>query len=367
MGSGVSAYLGAADRPVFIGGCPRSGTTLLRCMLNSHPDVAIPRETRFLPFVWDHREKWRDLDDPAQRRALARLIVTSKWTRARRLDTPRPAALRRLAAAPPSLGSVLGTCFVLYAEATGKHRWGDKRPMYARYLEAIFTLFPDAQFINVIRDPRASLASMRTLGWFNSDIVPGLDVYQRSVRAVAPWRGHLHRDQLLDVRYEDLVTDPSLELARVAAFLDLSTDSVPTMLTYHEHVDETAALHPRLKDPVSTDSVRAWEKVLDPDEVALIEQVAAPWMENFGYDPVASGRPPAGLRRAHLYRHCRESLQRRTLEVGELKRLLVCRRPLAARLTSGQQLTAVPVAAPPFHQRHVGKPRLSVGANRGAA
>jgi hypothetical protein len=47
---------------------------------------------------------------------------------------------------------------------TWKQRWGDKRPMHARYLDAVFSFFPDTQFVNIVRDPRAAVASMRKLG-----------------------------------------------------------------------------------------------------------------------------------------------------------------------------------------------------------
>jgi hypothetical protein len=355
---GLSPYADATDRPIFIGACPRSGTTLLRTMLNTHPEIAIPRETKFLPVIWDNRARWRNLDDKAVRRRLAK-VIARKWTRSGRFETPRPKLVRRLTAAPPTLGSVLGTGFVLYAEATGKQRWGDKRPMYSRYLDAIFSLFPDAQYINVIRDPRASVASMRKLGWYSGGIVPGLELWERSVRAAEPWRNVLHRDQYLDVRYEDLVTDPVELLKQAASFLGLSPDSIPQMLSYHEHVDETAVrYHARLSQPVSVDSVRAWEALLDPAEVALIEHVTGRWLDEFGYERVASGRlPPAALLQDYDRHRRKVRAQRRRVEIEEMKRKFVFRDPVAARLTSGQRQIGVPVAMPSFRQRHIGKPR----------
>jgi hypothetical protein len=359
MRAGLSPYADCTDRPIFIGACPRSGTTLLRTMLNTHPDLAIPRETRFLPFVWDNRQRWKHLDERAVRNRLAKQIARRDWTRAERLQTPRPKMVRRMTAAPPTLGSVVGTGFVLYAESTGKRRWGDKRPMYSRYLDAIFGMFPDAQFINVIRDPRASVSSMRKLGWFRGDITPGLELWERSLRAVEPWRKVLHKDQFLDIRYEDLVTDPVGLLTGVSSFLGLAPETIPTMLSYHEHNDETSTrYHSRLAQPVSTDSLRAWDAMLDADDVALIEQVTGKWMDQFGYERVAAGRRPAATLLGS-YEECRHRVrtERRRLEVVELKRLVKYRQPVAARLTSGQQTIAKAVDMPSFRQRHTGKPR----------
>jgi Sulfotransferase family len=356
---GASHYAGAADRPIFIGACPRSGTTLLRTMLNSHPDIALPRETRFLPVIWDHRPRWRNLDEQSARERLGEAIADDSWTRSSRFETPLDELVKRIAAAPPTLGSIFGTCFVLFAEATGKRRWGDKRPMYARYLDAIFSSFPDAQYINCVRDPRASIASMRTVGWYDGAAVPGLDLWNRSVRAVDPWRSTLHPDQFMDLRYEDFVSDPETSLKEVASFLTLSPESIPVMLDYQEHVDETAmGYHSRLKEPVTTESVRAWESVLEPEEIALIEHVSGPQMDAFGYERVAAGQPPPADLLASYKEYARGiAEQRRTLEIEEFKRLFIYRDPVAARLTDGQLRIGERPSMPPFWKRHIGKPR----------
>jgi hypothetical protein len=360
MTNGLSPYAGYQDRPIFIGACPRSGTTLLRTMLNTHPDIAIPRETRFMPFAWEHRLKWRNVRRERARERFARVVFESKWTRAERLQTPAEVAIERLRGSPPTLGSLVGTCFQLYAEATGKKRWGDKRPMYARFLDSVFTFFPDSQYINLIRDPRASVASMRKLGWYDGDIVPGLELWVRSVRAVEPWRKCLHDDQLLDVRYEDLVADPVAVLERVADFLTLDHSTIPTMLTYHQNVDETAEkYHSRLREPPSATSVRSWESVLTAEEVALVEHVTRRWMKRHGYEPAAGGRrPPRALLRSYRARRRLVARWRYKTVYDEYKRLIRHRRiPIAARLTSGQTAIEPTAPTPGLWKRNLGKPR----------
>lgn len=354
-----SPYAGMPDRPVFVGACPRSGTTLLRTMLNTHPDLAVPRETRYLVSIWENRGRWTNLSERKRRTRLAKVIYGSEWTLADRLRTTQEVAVERFAAAPPTLGSLLGTTLALYAEATGKKRWGDKRPMYARYLDAIFGMFPDTQFVNVVRDPRASVASMRKLGWFNGEIAPAVELWERSVQAVVPWREVLAADQYLDIRYEDLVHDPDALLYRITEFLGLATDSVPQMLRYYERNDETAEkYHWRLNQPVTTDTLRAWESVLDPDEVALIEWVSGERMDALGYERTAGSRkPPNALRGAYRRYHRRVMLRRRKIELTELRRRFDYREPVMAKLTTGQRDIGTHAPMPPFLQRHIGKPR----------
>lgn len=196
-GSGqVSSFAGDAHRPVFVGGCPRSGTTLLRTMLDSHPDLAMPRETRFLLETWERRRAFGDLSDPDNRRRLARSVFRRTGSKAGRLGVPRRSAIAVLTAAPPTIGSLLGACFAQYAERHNKIRWGDKRPIYVLHLDAIFAMFPNAQFINLIRDPRGVVASIHKLGWFGRDTIPAVDWWGRSLRAADTWRNRLRPDAM---------------------------------------------------------------------------------------------------------------------------------------------------------------------------
>jgi hypothetical protein len=354
----TSAYSGCNDRPVFVGACPRSGTTLLRTMLNTHPDLAIPRETRYLLSIWEHRNKWAGLEERRKRHRMAKVIYEAEWTRADRLRTTKDEAVARFDEVTPTLGSLLGSTLALYADATGKKRWGDKRPMYARYLDAVFAMFPDAQYVNVVRDPRASVASMRKLGWYDGDVIPAIELWLRSVDAVGPWRRRLGPDQFFDLQYEDFVADPESGLTRITSYLGLSPDAIPTMLRYYEKNDETAEkYHWRLNEPVTTDTLRAWESVLDPGEVALIEKVAGDRMATLGYERTTDDAPPAALSRAYSARRRKVMKWRRRIELTELRRRLDYREPVMAKLTSGQRDVAAKVPTPPFWQRHIGKPR----------
>ncbi|HYJ77354.1 MAG TPA: sulfotransferase, partial [Actinomycetes bacterium] len=65
----------SSDRPVFVVGCPRSGTTLLSLMIHAHPRIAMPPESRFLISTWRERDQWADLSARKQHRRLARSIT----------------------------------------------------------------------------------------------------------------------------------------------------------------------------------------------------------------------------------------------------------------------------------------------------
>ena len=90
------------DRPIFVLGCPRSGTTLLQLMLHSHPRIAVPAETRFVLTAYERRRAFGDLGEVANRRALAEWITTSRGTRFHDLRLPAAAVAQEIVAGPPT-------------------------------------------------------------------------------------------------------------------------------------------------------------------------------------------------------------------------------------------------------------------------
>ena len=333
----VSRFAGQPDRPVIIGACPRSGTTLLRTMLHCHPELAIPRETRFVLEAWKRRKEFGDLREAANRRRLARWIFKREKSQGRRLGLDPSEAIQRVAAAPPTLGSLLATCFLLYAEKHGKPRWGDKRPKYAARMTAVWDLFPNAHFINVVRDPRACVASMRRLGWYDGRIAPAVELWERSIATVGSWRPKLASDQLLDVRFEDLVAGPVPTLTRVAEFVGVSGDegTIEQMLRYHEREESRSErYHANVSRPLDPARLSAWADVLDAAEVAFVEEATGPTMRRFGYEPVSDGvSPPANLLRDLRARRMRQTAAGWALATTDrVQKLVTHRHPLAAEL-----------------------------------
>lgn len=323
--------------PVFIGAAPRSGTTLLRTMLNSHPELAIPRETHILVDGYRTRAEWGDLRDVDNRRRLARWVVEREHSQYRQLTADPDELVASMVAAPPTLGSVLGAGFRLYADRHGKPRWGDKRPSIVLNLDAVYAMFPDAQFVNLVRDPRAVVASIRRVGrrhgWDAYGLPGATDTWERSIRAADRWRKRLGPDQFLEVRYEDLVTEPAATLGQIVEFLDLDAAGLDAMLRHHETADiHNRTMHALVSKPVTTERLRAWEQALRPKEIAFVESVVGEGMRRYGYEPTATGASvPPELRRRHRRRRNEMHLQSARRRSRELWLQLSYRRPVAAQ------------------------------------
>lgn len=329
----------SADRPIIVVGCPRSGTTMLQLMLHAHPRIAVPPETRFVLAVYRERRDFGDLTVAANRRALARRIVGPRETRFCDLGLDADDVVARITAGPGTLGSALGTVFQRYATRFGKPRWGDKRPAYLHNIDALLRLFPDAQFINIVRDGRDCVASLKEMSWHRQDIYATVAAWARAIDDARRAARRLGPHQWHEVRYEDLVADPHGRLAAVCAYLDEEYDpamarpsavagvAVPTFKTWH------ALTHA----PVTTQRVQSWQTRLSPEEIALCEAALGSRLAAAGYELSGAVRPaPAQLLRYGW--------------TAAPQRLAPARRGLsraASRLRLGRDLAYVPAQALP--------------------
>jgi hypothetical protein len=288
--------------PLFVLGVSRSGTTLLRVILDRSPGIAIPDETFFIPQLAHRHPGTVDvesfLDD------LRRLPRLAAW---------EVAADEFAARLHPGMraGEAIGAVFSAYAAKHGKPRWGDKTPMYMRHLGLIDELFPDAQYVHLIRDGRdAALAFL--------DMPPGVVTktwaHPRSAAGFAcEWRTEVRRAQALgrkagttrylEVRYEELVADTEGVTRSICDFAALPFE--PSMLEYAGAVDVSEKPHhQRLLQP-PTSGVRNWRDQMSPEDAAAFEHIAGDLLTALGYElsqPDSPRRPARALPAEAWYR-----------------------------------------------------------------
>jgi hypothetical protein len=323
----------STDRPIFLVGCPRSGTTLLSAMLHAHPNIAMPPETRFLIPVYRHRNRYGDLSAPANRRRLA-LRMTSRGSKFADLGVPRRRVVRAVVAAPPTFGSAAAAVWREYARSRGKRRWGEKRPAYWRDLDVIVRLFPDAQIVHLMRDGRACVASLKAMAWWRSGVLGAMTTWaladrelRRAGRRLGPGRYHY-------LRYEDLVADTESVLRELCRFLDEPFDlrMLDHAAAARDMVPGRKRWHARTSAEVDAARVESWRTELTPDEIGLFESVAGRALRANGYQLSGAGHRPTARARAGYYRayaHARASMYKDRAVDARLRRR--DRRPLAAR------------------------------------
>jgi hypothetical protein len=265
----------------------RSGTTLLRVMLDRHSQLAVPDETYFVPQLADRHlrrvEAETFLDD------VQRVV---EW------DLPLDRLRARVRDGMP-VGEAIGAVYALYAEEQGKPRWGDKTPMYMQNLRLLDRLFPDARYIHLIRDGRDAALSflampngIMTETWMQPSSAADFACQWRTEVAAARSLGRRVGSRYLEVRYEDVVEDAEVVLRRVCTFAGLEYE--PAMADYAGNVDVSAKPHQqRLLQP-PTRGVRDWRAQMSAADVTAFERVAGDLLRELGYEathaPDTAGR-----------------------------------------------------------------------------
>ncbi|WP_067796286.1 sulfotransferase family protein [Actinomadura formosensis] len=331
-------------RPIFVLGCPRSGTTLLQQMLHSHRRIAFPSETRFVHVAYEKRHGFGDLERAENRRALAEWITGGKDTKFPVLELDAAEVVEEIVQGPPTLGSALATVFRAYAREHGKPRWGDKRPSYFRRVPMLRRMFPDAQFVHLVRDGRDAVSSLMRMPWFKGDLYAAALTWREAVDIGGRLGARLGPDTFCELRYEDLVTDPEDALRRLCAFLGEEYDA--QMTEAYRHARRTVPLerrwHLRTHEAVTTRQVGVWRERMADWEAELVEHVLARRLCHHGYEPAGTGRPAT----AHLARFHRLLAHRRRTRYVEAARERLARsrepNPVVSWLTGPVPLTGRP-------------------------
>lgn len=292
--------------PVFLVGCGRSGTTLLRLMLNAHPAFAIPLESHFVYQIARLRARGRwpgrlDTDGAfAQLRTfLQNHYYLSLW------DLDLEPLFRRLAAlSDRTHRAVFNAVFEEFRQQQGKDRWGDKTPRQVLYPLLISHFFPNAQFIQVLRDGRDVAMSLRGASWGPRYIALAGYYWKWSVLSGKVAGAMLGPERYLEVRYEDLVLSPENTLRGICRWLGIAYTE--TMLAYHR--TDAAARYARqsvasrrVTTPPDTARVERWRRQMAPRARRSIVRQAGDLLALLEYD--VPSLPPARRRSLRALDH----------------------------------------------------------------
>jgi hypothetical protein len=286
----------------FIVGVGRSGTTLLRMMLDAHPQLTIPPETHFVPELIKASRGWR----ASPERSLEVITTSRRWGD---FDLDPEELLGRFRALDrfgPT--GVLRAFYGLYAEGKGKPRWGEKTPVYVTSMTAIAQVLPEARFVHLIRDGRdVALSKARRALGEPSPTARSARVWRD--RILAARRQARRLPHYLELRYEDLVLEPASRLRRVCEFVQLPWDDA--MLSYHERAperlrevardlptrhggrrpaEERITAHALTQEPPRPERVYAWREEMSDADLQVFEAEAGELLAELGYETAIAGR-----------------------------------------------------------------------------
>ncbi len=277
---------------VFLVGCPRSGTTMMKRMVNAHPMVAITRETHWIPRYFE--KNWGVTEDGlATEKIVEKLFEHHRFAQ---MKISRDRLLKLLRSQPDlTYAALVSQIFDRYGRRKNKLLVGDKTPTYVRKLPTLHTLWPNARIVHLVRDGRDVWLSIRqwrmaakSAGKFSTwDLDPMVTtaLWWKALVGMGRRDGDAIGKQLYrEIKYELLVAQPKVECKKLAHFLNIP--HVEAMERYYE--GRTQAADGQLSTNAAwlppTPGRRNWRTEMAAEEVEKFEAAAGELLDSLGYE-----------------------------------------------------------------------------------
>lgn len=287
--------------PLFIIGNPRSGTTLLRLMLNNHKEIVVPPECGFAVWFMNEFSDW------------GKVRGTEYWigefikvlSSARKIETwglDYEMLKKHLVEKAPQTYAEAVSCVYMYHGLCNSDimpsRWGDKNNYYMDHLQEINMLYPHCKVLHIVRDGRDVACSYRKVN--KSDIkskyAPQLPVgireiaveWSNNIRKVLSASEDMDDNRFYEISYENLVTQPQNTLREICQFIEEDYDDNMMSYYHRNRVDEQEPLEflqwkGKTLDPPVNDRVGVYRRELTVDEIALYNEIAGPCLQRYNY------------------------------------------------------------------------------------
>jgi hypothetical protein len=275
--------------PLFVVGMPRSGTKVLREMLEQHPSIRFSHiETDFLPY-WVFN--WSDLMPTESPEQFARFYSACLQlpffvqNSENGVQVSCEGWLRNCADfTPAAVFEGLMRTVIGIRPADKATIWADKSPSYVRHIPLLLEQFPQARIVHIIRDARDHALSMRQ-AWRKS-VLRAAQRWQDDV-SKARGDGRAHPDSYIEVRYEDLLDNPARTLKMITVFLGIPY--ADEMINPQRVVENMGAA--RHTSGLLRDNSGKYRSLMSPRLVARIEELAGPTLRELGYECAYQGQP----------------------------------------------------------------------------
>jgi len=266
--------------PLFIVGMPRSGTKLLRMLLNNHSKIAIPSyETEILPYWVSRWEEFGNLSNfnlfkifynRTQKEAFFYFLKQNNE------NVPSATEWYNACGGKWSVSEVFEALVRLVTNSDNGIIWGDKSPSYITHIPLLKKLYPQAKIIHIVRDVRDYCLSINDAWGKNM------------IRAAQRWADDVHQVRLIsysfpqdifEVRYEDLLDDPKNILQDICKFCGIEFEEDMLILSSpSENYGAAKGYH-----KIVANNKEKWRYKLRPTLVKSIEELCRDELMNYGY------------------------------------------------------------------------------------
>jgi LPS sulfotransferase NodH len=282
--------MAAFEKPIFIVSSPRSGSTLLRLILDAHPNIAIPSPAWIYEYILPFLYSYGDLTDEANFREMVQDMIEMPTIKEWMVDFTVDEVVEKCP--NRSFKEAYDYLHVKDAEAKGKIRWGEKSPRNGYWIEEIKADFPDAQFIHIIRDGRdMAIDISQSQSMRPCSVLMGAHFWKHYVSGITKDIAKLDAADRYTIKYESMCADPETELKKLCDYLGEDFD--PAMLRHSEtpSTKKWASIgnHVATGAPISTKYCEMYKTRLKGIDAQVLESVIGDLLQQYGY-PV-SGDP----------------------------------------------------------------------------
>lgn len=258
--------------PLFIIGVGRSGTSLLQSMLNAHSEITFPPETHFIRFYLSGKQDYKNTK--------SKIIKDQNLLK---LGVPLTKVLEN----SNDLEHFYINLLDHYRLVKKKKYIGDKDPKNVEYLKTIKRLFPDSIIIHIYRDPRSVIASRIKADWSKDKPFWQQLLAYKAHLSYARKIGTRYFKRYVEIKYENLVLNPRIELTKVTNELGLNYET--GMLQYYNSSKEIVRENEigwkeNLFNPIMQENINKWENELTKNQIRIIENVCTNEMRELGYN-----------------------------------------------------------------------------------
>ena len=286
----AAAEIGKPFDPIFVVGCERSGTTLLRVLLDRHSLVAVTEETQFFPRIYDrHRADRHNRDHDT----LFGLIRDDERMANQQMD--RALILPRFKRYPPDFKYLFRSVLEEYAAQYQMPRVVEKSPCHLAHVGQIIEWFPTARVLCIVRDGRDVVRSLMKVHWTRKDPRLQSMVWRwaaaEGLRLVKRYPRHF-----MQIRFEDLLRQPQQTLRRVDQFIGVPFEEQQLSPDTATKFDlQKIALHQKTLEPLDPSRIGAWKQDTPEPQKWLMNSMMGTYLRRLDY-------PDADMRTCPLHR-----------------------------------------------------------------
>ncbi|MGH1362027.1 MAG: sulfotransferase family protein [Calditrichia bacterium] len=260
--------------PIFIIGSQRSGTSFLYRLVQSYLKIGFGRDNGNFVRMMEMLRFYGDLTEEVNIRRLLKdiLAIPEFKKRFKGLEIDPDHFIANLE--ERSYAEVVRRFYAEWAYFKDTDRWGGKTPDYSIYANELYSLFPDAKFIHIIRDGRDVALSLFKLEWGPESPMQAAKHWKDRAKSALEFGKKLTGKTYMELRYEGLLDNPEKEFARIVHFIEYEGDREALIEQFNREIE----------GKIKQGNYNKWKREMSPRQIKAFERVSGDLLDELGYE-----------------------------------------------------------------------------------